>query len=65
LGPLGDLLGMIPGMGKMAKDIDPRWRKRRLKQTEAIISSMTIAGTALARFAQCQPSPSHRRRQRC
>ncbi len=43
LGPLGDLLGMIPGMGKMAKDIDPRETEKTLKQTEAIISSMTIA----------------------
>jgi len=43
LGPLGDLLGMIPGMGKMAKDIDPRETEKTLKQTEAIIGSMTIA----------------------
>jgi signal recognition particle subunit SRP54 len=43
LGPLGDLLGMIPGMGKMAKEVDPRETERALKRTEAIISSMTIA----------------------
>ena len=24
LGPIGDLLGMIPGMGKMTKDVDPQ-----------------------------------------
>lgn len=42
LGPLGDLLGMIPGMGKMAKDVDPREAEKGLKKTEAIISSMTV-----------------------
>ncbi len=43
LGAIGDLLGMIPGMGKIAKDIDPRETEKSLKRTEAIISSMTIA----------------------
>ncbi len=43
LGPLGDLLGMIPGMSKIAKDVDPRETEKTLKRTEAIISSMTIA----------------------
>ncbi len=43
LGPLGDLLGMIPGMSKVAKDVDPRETEKALKRTEAIISSMTIA----------------------
>ncbi len=42
LGPLGDLLGMIPGMGKAVKDVDPREAEKALKQTEAIINSMTI-----------------------
>ncbi len=42
LGPLGDLLGMIPGMGKMAKGVDPREAEKGLKKTEAIISSMTL-----------------------
>jgi signal recognition particle subunit SRP54 len=41
LGPISDLLGMIPGMNKMAKDVDPREAEKSLKQTEAIISSMT------------------------
>ena len=41
LGPISDLLGMIPGMNKMVKDVDPREAEKSLKQTEAIISSMT------------------------
>jgi signal recognition particle subunit SRP54 len=43
LGPITDLLGMIPGMGKLTKQVDPRDAEKSLKQTEAIISSMTIA----------------------
>ena len=42
LGPLTDILGMIPGMGKMVKDIDPRMAEKNMKQTEAIINSMTL-----------------------
>jgi len=42
LGPLTDIMGMIPGMNKMARDIDPRETEKSLKQTEAIISSMTL-----------------------
>lgn len=42
LGPLGDLLNMMPGMNKMAKQVDPLEAERALKQTEAIINSMTI-----------------------
>jgi signal recognition particle subunit SRP54 len=43
LGPVGELLGMMPGMNKMAKDVDPREAEKALKRTEAIISSMTFA----------------------
>lgn len=42
LGPLTDLMGMIPGMGKMTKGIDPREAEKSLKKTEAIIYSMTV-----------------------
>jgi signal recognition particle subunit SRP54 len=42
LGPLTDLMGMIPGMGKMTKGIDPREAEKSLKMTEAIINSMTV-----------------------
>lgn len=41
LGPLTDLLGMIPGVNRAMKDIDPQMAEGSLKKTEAIISSMT------------------------
>lgn len=41
LGPLSNVLGMIPGMGKMTKEIDMQDAESQLKKTEAIISSMT------------------------
>jgi signal recognition particle subunit SRP54 len=43
LGPLTDILGMIPGVGRMAKDIDMQDAEGSMKRTEAIISSMTRA----------------------
>ena len=42
MGPLGDIIGMIPGMGKMMKDVDANLAQDSLKQTEAIINSMTF-----------------------
>lgn len=42
MGPITDLLGMIPGMGKMMKEIDTELAQDSLKKTEAIISSMTV-----------------------
>jgi len=42
LGPISDLLGMIPGMGNMAKDIDADEAQGSLSKTEAIINSMTV-----------------------
>ena len=42
MGPLTQLLEMMPGqMGQMAKQIDPKDAEKNMKQTEAIISSMT------------------------
>jgi signal recognition particle subunit SRP54 len=41
LGPITDLLGMIPGMGRMVKEIDSQTAQDSLKRTEAIINSMT------------------------
>jgi signal recognition particle subunit SRP54 len=41
LGPINDLMAMIPGMGRMMKEVDPRMAEDSLKKTEAIISSMT------------------------
>jgi signal recognition particle subunit SRP54 len=43
LGPLNDLLKMIPGVNRMAKELDPQMAQDGLKRTEAIINSMTLA----------------------
>lgn len=42
LGPIGQLLEMIPGMNKMAKDVDLSGAEGDLKRIEAIIQSMTL-----------------------
>jgi signal recognition particle subunit SRP54 len=41
MGPLGDILGMIPGMGGMAKDAQKAVEGGELSRVEAIIRSMT------------------------
>lgn len=41
MGPIGQLLEMIPGMGKMVKDVDLSGAEKDLKRIEAIIQSMT------------------------
>lgn len=41
LGPITDILGMIPGINRMAKEIDSQSAEGNLKKTEAIINSMT------------------------
>ncbi|GAC1489511.1 MAG: signal recognition particle protein [Candidatus Limnocylindrales bacterium] len=44
MGPIGDLMKMIPGMGGLAKQMpDPAAAERQMKQVEAIIRSMTMA----------------------
>jgi len=42
LGPLSQLMEMIPGMSRMTKDVAPEISDKQLKQIEAIISSMTM-----------------------
>jgi signal recognition particle subunit SRP54 len=41
LGPLHDLMGMIPGMRDALKEISPESTDKQFKKVEAIISSMT------------------------
>jgi signal recognition particle subunit SRP54 len=41
MGSLGDLLGMMPGMKRLARGVDPEAAERELKKAEAIIGSMT------------------------
>jgi signal recognition particle subunit SRP54 len=44
MGPIADLMKMIPGMGGLAKQMpDPAAAERQMKQVEAIIRSMTMA----------------------
>ncbi|HEX9495912.1 MAG TPA: signal recognition particle protein [Candidatus Limnocylindria bacterium] len=44
MGPIGDLLKMMPGMGGLAKQMpDPEQAERQMRTIEAIISSMTMA----------------------
>lgn len=42
LGPITDIMGMIPGMNKMTKGLDMQMAEDSLKKTEAIINSMTM-----------------------
>ena len=42
MGPLEDLLGMIPGMGKQLKGLKGEFDEKELSRVEAIIQSMTI-----------------------
>jgi signal recognition particle subunit SRP54 len=43
MGPLEDLLGMIPGMGKQMKGMKPEINEKEIAHVEAIIKSMTMA----------------------
>nr|HMT21807.1 signal recognition particle protein [Promineifilum sp.] len=42
MGPLGKLLEMVPGMNKMAGDVDLSSAEKDMKRIEAMIQSMTI-----------------------
>ena len=42
MGPIGQLLEMIPGVSKMAKDVDLSHAEKDLTRIEAIIRSMTL-----------------------
>ena len=63
LGPLQDLLAMLPGIpgGKHAAEGPPGGRGRARPRTEAIICSMTQRGAAEPRYHQRQPAPADRR----
>jgi signal recognition particle subunit SRP54 len=41
MGPIGQLLDMIPGMGRVTKDIAPDVTDKQMQRIEAIINSMT------------------------
>ncbi|HCU24894.1 MAG TPA: signal recognition particle protein [Deltaproteobacteria bacterium] len=42
LGPVEKVLGMIPGMGRLSDQVDPKDMERELKRKEAILNSMTL-----------------------
>ena len=42
MGPLSGLLEMIPGVGRLSKEIDPQVTEKQMRRVEAIISSMTM-----------------------
>ncbi|MBE9507833.1 MAG: signal recognition particle protein [Chloroflexi bacterium] len=41
MGPLSQILGMMPGMGRLVQDMSPEATDQQFKRTEAIILSMT------------------------
>jgi signal recognition particle subunit SRP54 len=43
MGPITNLLGMVPGMDKLRGQIDPQEAQKRMGRVEAIINSMTKA----------------------
>jgi signal recognition particle subunit SRP54 len=43
MGPITNLLGMVPGMDKLRGQIDPQEAQKRMARVEAIINSMTKA----------------------
>jgi signal recognition particle subunit SRP54 len=42
MGPLNEVMAMIPGLGKLSKELTPDMTDKQLKRVEAIISSMTM-----------------------
>lgn len=42
MGPLSDLLAMLPGMKELTKHISPEMTEKQFKRVEAMISSMTL-----------------------
>lgn len=43
MGPLSQLLEMVPGMANLGRDLSPDMTDRQLRRVEAIINSMTLA----------------------
>ena len=61
LGPLENILGMMPGMGNM-KDLNVD--EKQLKRTEAIVLSMTDRRAQAPRHSECAPASTDRPRER-
>jgi signal recognition particle subunit SRP54 len=43
IGPVGQILDMVPGLGRVAQDVSSEEADRQLKRVEAIVLSMTPA----------------------
>src|SRR4029079_4307158 len=43
MGPIGGLLGMLPGFGQLKERHNPQIDERELDRLEAIVTSMTVA----------------------
>ena len=66
MGPMAQLLDMIPGMGKALNDpqVKEALEGDQMKQTEAIILSMTLRRAPQPRHPQWQPQTPDREGQR-
>ena len=66
MGPLSQVLEMIPGFSKLAKqpEMDDAATEKQLKRVEAIINSMTAGRAAQPADHRRPPQAAHRRRQR-
>jgi signal recognition particle subunit SRP54 len=65
MGGLGGLMGMLPGIGKMQKQIAAAGiDDSMIKRQEAIILSMTKKRAGVSRFAECVAPQADRRRLR-
>ena len=64
MGPIGQLLQMVPGAGQMAGAAQEAVDSGQMRRIEAIIDSMTPEERRRARAHQGQPAAAHRARQR-
>ena len=62
MGPLTQMLDMIPGMGRMTEQLAPDVTDKQFKRIEAIISSMTLQRAPRPEANQRQPQAAHRPR---
>ena len=61
LGGMGGIMGMLPGIGKMKKQIEAAGIDDSIfKRQQAIISSMTKRGTQVSKTIECQPQEARR-----
>ena len=61
MGPLENVLGMLPGMDKLK---DSSIDERQLKRVEAIVLSMTPEGTGASRYPERATTPEGGSRKR-